>query len=98
MGTSTGTIQNVSADLFSQKVTSSLDVLYQAFAPLLIPFVKLGILFSILIIISGCICCSKRLKLAGASCLLTTLAVIGLYYLLPLLAGLFKTAGQSMSL
>ncbi|WP_147566124.1 hypothetical protein [Clostridium tyrobutyricum] len=89
------TIQNVTAQDFSGSIVSIISVFYNSIAPIVIPLAKLGLLISAIVLLVGAISMSKSVKKVGWGGIITTLAVLFLFYLGPLIFNLIVTATKA---
>lgn len=91
-------IPPISSEVFSAKFISALNVIYTAITPIIMPAALIGLVLSVLIIIAGSITCSKKIKEVGWGGIMSLVFAVGLFYLIPLLLGLFKNATVPLKL
>lgn len=93
--TNTGGIQAVSSADFSSTLISIINTFYTTLSPIVLPAAKLGLLISVLVLLIGGICMSKTIKKVAWCGIVTTIAVLFLFYLGPLIFGYIVTVTKA---
>jgi hypothetical protein len=90
-----GAVQAVSSSDFSHSINAVIQFIYNSLDPIVFPIAKLVLLISALVLLLGGILMSKNIKKAGWCGIATTIAVLFLFYLAPLILGLIITAAKT---